>query len=149
MAKLTDKQEKYIQELLKPNTSQRKAYRIAYPSSLKWKDSAVDSCASTLLSNAKVTQRYNQLKDKIDKRIEKKFVLTIDNILEDIIDTRATCKDNMLKMDREGNWSLDSAAVSGRDKTNEMLGKFKKMFTDKLEIDANITVNKLEDFFKD
>ena len=148
MAKLTDKQEKYIQELLKPNTSQRKAYRIAYPSSLKWKDSAVDSCASTLLSNAKVTQRYNQLKNKIDKRIEKKFVLTIDNILEDIIDTRNECKRSMYKDTILGP-TIDSAAVNGRNKTNEMLGKFKKMFTDKLEIDANITVNKLEDFFKD
>ena len=39
--------EKFAQEL-SLGTTQRKAYRVAFPSSLKWKDETVDSKASAL-----------------------------------------------------------------------------------------------------
>lgn len=60
VSKLTAKQEKYVQGLV-AGLSQREAYRKAYPNSVKWKDSAVDSNASTLFKNAKVLQSYNKL----------------------------------------------------------------------------------------
>ena len=60
MSGITAKQEKYIQGLVS-GLSQRKAYREAFPNSEKWKDSAVDSNASTLLKSAKVSQRYQEL----------------------------------------------------------------------------------------
>lgn len=60
MSKLTTKQEIFVQQLV-AGQSQRKAYRKAFPSSEKWKDSAVDSNASVLLQNAKVLQRYREL----------------------------------------------------------------------------------------
>lgn len=63
MSKLTTKQEKYVQELV-TGLSQRKAYRRAYPSSVKWKDSTVDSHASRLLATDKVMARYNELMDE-------------------------------------------------------------------------------------
>ena len=64
---LTAKQEKFVQELVK-GKNQRQAYRIAYPSSIKWKDNSVDNKASLLLKNAKVLQRYNELQKKVESR---------------------------------------------------------------------------------
>jgi len=60
LVKLTAKQELYVRGLIS-GLSQREAYRRAYPSSSEWKDTAVDSTASTLLKSAKVFQRYNDL----------------------------------------------------------------------------------------
>lgn len=60
---LTPKQERYVEELVK-GKSQREAYRIAYPNSLKWKDSSVDCNASQLLADTKVSQRYRELMEE-------------------------------------------------------------------------------------
>ena len=65
---LTAKQEKYVRELVKGKT-QRVAYRAAYPSSKKWKDSVVDNKASILLKNEKVLDRYKELQKKADEKV--------------------------------------------------------------------------------
>lgn len=57
---LTDKQELYIQNLIK-GLSQRQAYREAYPKSKNWKDATVDSRASKLFKSYKVFTRYQEL----------------------------------------------------------------------------------------
>ncbi len=62
---LTAKQEKFVQSLIS-GLSQRKAYRVAYPRSEKWKDEAVDSKACALIKNDKILDRYNELKEKAD-----------------------------------------------------------------------------------
>ena len=64
---LTNRQEKFVQELVK-GKSQREAYKIAYPASLKWKENTVDSRASVLMRNEKVSKRYEELKKKIESR---------------------------------------------------------------------------------
>jgi hypothetical protein len=53
-------EEIFIQELLRGNT-QRKAYIKAYPKRTYWKESAIDSAASTLLKKEKVRKRYDEL----------------------------------------------------------------------------------------
>jgi hypothetical protein len=63
VAKLTAKQEKYVQGLV-AGLSQRKAYREAYPSSNKWKDATVDNKASALLRKDEILARYNELMDE-------------------------------------------------------------------------------------
>lgn len=68
---LTQKQEKYVQELIN-GKSQRVAYREAYPSSRKWKDKNVDSRASNLLKNDKVLARYLELKEEIERKHKEK-----------------------------------------------------------------------------
>ena len=65
---LTTKQERFVQELIK-GKSQRQAYRIAYPSSKKWKDASVDQKASTLFANVKVKSRYDELYRKTEEKI--------------------------------------------------------------------------------
>lgn len=77
---LTSKQEKYVQNLIK-GMSQREAYKDAYPTSKKWKETAIDSQASILFKNSKVLDRYNELQGKAEKEtimtaVERKEWLT-------------------------------------------------------------------------
>ncbi|WP_277630387.1 terminase small subunit [Atopococcus tabaci] len=65
--KLTAKQELFVQGLVS-GLSQREAYRRAYPNATKWKDNAIDSNASTLLKNTKVSQRYQELMGEHKKK---------------------------------------------------------------------------------
>jgi len=81
--RLTQKQERFVQELIK-GKSQREAYRIAYPSSRKWKDNVVDVKASELLKNGKVKVRYEELLGKVIKRAEEKAIITAEEIIKEI-----------------------------------------------------------------
>ena len=65
---LTNKQEKFVQELVK-GKNQREAYKIAYPNSTKWKDNSVDREASVLLKKPKVSQRFEELKKKTEEKV--------------------------------------------------------------------------------
>ena len=58
--------EKFAQELAL-GTTQRKAYRVAFPNSLKWKDETVDSKASALAKNDKVLARVKELQEETAK----------------------------------------------------------------------------------
>jgi phage terminase small subunit len=59
LAKLTAKQEKYVQGLIS-GLSQREAYKRAY-NTTNWKDESIDQKASVLLKNVKVRSRYDEL----------------------------------------------------------------------------------------
>ena len=59
MAKLTAKQEKYVQGLIS-GLSQREAYKRAYEAS-KMKDETIDARASRLLKEYKISARYEEL----------------------------------------------------------------------------------------
>lgn len=61
MATLTNQKQEKFAQCLANGMSQRKAYRAAYPSSLKWKDSTVDSKASKLAKNDKVLARLLEI----------------------------------------------------------------------------------------
>lgn len=63
MEVLTPKQEAYCQARAR-GLSQRRAYREAYPSSVKWKDNAVDSHASALEAVGKVSVRLAKLQEE-------------------------------------------------------------------------------------
>ncbi len=59
--------EKFAQELVQ-GTSQRKAYRVAFPKSVNWKDETVDSKASNLSKNDKVLARVKELQEEISSK---------------------------------------------------------------------------------
>ena len=65
---LTTKQERFVQELIK-GKSQREAYKTAYPTSKKWKETAIDSQASRLFNNSMVHARYEELQKKTEEKI--------------------------------------------------------------------------------
>ncbi len=79
---LTLKQEKFVQELIK-GKSQRESYKIAY-NAKKMADTTIDSHASRLLKNDKVRARYNELRDKVVKRAEKKAIITAEEVMREI-----------------------------------------------------------------
>ena len=97
--------ETFAQELAK-GMSQRKAYRVAFPSSLKWKDETVDSKASALAKNDKVLARVTELKDvssskAIKTAIERKEWLSSIIDGENDINVKLRACDLLNKMDGE------------------------------------------------
>lgn len=58
---LTEAQERFCLEYAKSGNASA-AYRIAYPSSLKWKESSVNCNASQMTSNTKISQRIAELR---------------------------------------------------------------------------------------
>lgn len=83
MQKLTDNQEKFVQELIK-GKSQREAYRTAYPKSINWKDEVVDVNASKLFKNTKVLLRYNEIHDRLVKEAEDECIVTAKEVLREL-----------------------------------------------------------------
>ncbi len=73
--KLTNKQERFIEELLK-GKSQRQAYKIAYPNSKKWVNESIDARASALFNSNKVIIRYKELSEKAKTKSESKAIMS-------------------------------------------------------------------------
>ena len=99
--RLTASQEKFVEGILE-GKSQRQSYYVAYPRSRNWKENAVDSMASQLMSNTKVKQRLLELGWKDTKKIEwtrKKALETIDYVMEmnkkDIERIAQACQDEI------------------------------------------------------
>lgn len=82
--KLTEQQEKFVQELIKNGGNQRQAYLAAYPKSKNWKTESVDSKASNLLKIDKVWTRYQELLSEVRKDEKKEIVYTRRQAREDL-----------------------------------------------------------------
>ena len=82
MEKLTDNQEKFVQELIK-GKSQREAYRIAYPN-CKASDKTVDENACRLLNTTKVKARYNEIHDRLIQEAEDECIISAKEVLEEL-----------------------------------------------------------------
>ena len=82
MSKLTDKQEKFVQELIK-GKSQREAYKAAYNCS-RMKDKTIDETASKLFNNHKVTTRYNELHDRLLQEAEDECIVSAKEVLREL-----------------------------------------------------------------
>jgi phage terminase small subunit len=80
--RLTKKQEKFVSELIK-GKSQREAYKAAYDTS-RMKDSSVDVNASKLAKSAKVAQRLEELRTKVERKAEEKAVMSAVDVLREI-----------------------------------------------------------------
>ena len=91
MSKLTPKQEKFVQELIK-GASQREAYKATYNTS-KQKDSSVDIEACKLFNNTKVLQRYNELLEEH----KNKALYTREEAVNDLIWIKEEAKEDILK----------------------------------------------------
>ena len=111
---LTSKQERYVQELIK-GKSQREAFRIAYPSSISWKDNIVDINASKLFKNTKVSIRHEELKSRLTKEAEDECIIDAKKVLKhwysiatadpnDIIHLRRVCCRHCFGIDHEYQW---------------------------------------------
>ena len=135
--KLTKYEESLVHAMLTAK-SQRDAYKKSLYKSDKMTDEQIDVEACRILARPNVALRLEELQEQLREHAVEKCLLSAEDILNDILETRQTCKDNMLKTDSEGNQIVDGAALNGRNKANELLGKHLKLFTDKVEsVNAN------------
>ena len=106
MSKLTTKKELFAQKVVELD-NQSEAYRIAYPHSQKWKDTAVWSCASTLASQPMVAQRIKEIRAELSK----KDIITKEEMLKTYaemyranpIDFVTVKSEDKTEVDKEGN----------------------------------------------
>ena len=101
----------------------------------KYSEHTANKQGSRLLTFVEIQQEIQRLLNKRAKKAE----LTADDILKDIVNTRDTCKAHML-IHTEFGVKVDSAAINGRNKANELLGKHLKLFTDKVEHSGEISI---------
>lgn len=124
MNKREQRIEIFCNELIKTN-NKRHAYRAAYPSSLNWKDSTVDSKASDFSKNGKVLERLAQLRAAVaeENRISR----------NDII--------NQLKM--IGFADIDPDCIKATDKIKALELIARMLGLDKLDVDDGGMIREL------
>lgn len=118
MAELNnERHEKFVRGLAN-GLSQRNAYRAAFPNSVKWKDSTVDSKACNLAKEDKILARLKELQAAATSAAVK----------------TATQRKEWLSqiMDNEGE------EMQHRLKACDMLNKMEGEYTDKLTVNGNI-----------
>jgi len=167
MEKLTIKQEKFCQEYLINLGNASKAYRVAYNAS-KMKDKQVWEEASKLLATPKVAQRVAELSEEALKRnnitvdkvlneiatiafLDMKEFYCEDNRLKSIHEIEETARRaihsittreerNKVTDDIEIIHDIKTIKSSDKLKALELLGKYLKMFTDKVEHSGTLEV---------
>jgi len=129
MAKLTNKQEMFCKEYLIDLNATQAAIRAGY-SEKTAKDIGCEN-----LAKPNIQEFIQELMDKRSNKVN----ITAESILNDILDTRDTCKAYMIVEGEFGD-KIDSAAINGRNKANELLGKHLKLFTDRVEHSGTQTI---------
>jgi phage terminase small subunit len=81
--RITEKQEKFVQELIKGKT-QREAYKAAFPGSDKWKPYSIDINASQLFDKANVKLRYEALRERLKSEAEADCIVDAKMVLEEL-----------------------------------------------------------------
>lgn len=104
---LTVAREKFVAAIIE-GKSQRQAYYEAYPGSRNWKPENVDSKASTLAKDAKVSARINELRAKIEAETIKKNVWNRQKAQETLMWLIETAKNQVEQYEE-----LSSPVVSG------------------------------------
>ena len=99
MAELkSEKQEQFARGIAK-GLSQRVAYREAYPTSEKWKDSVVDVKASQLAANDKVLLRIQELREMATSKAVMSATKRKEWLTELILNDEEETKDRLKAMD--------------------------------------------------
>lgn len=154
MAKSDVNFDKYANEIFSGKT-QRQAYYVVYPHSLKWTPKAVDEKASTLFNSEKVQQRYKALleanrgksiitREELLKGLAKGFKMAMG---EEEMNITLTDKGYVTE-----NAKIKSVDLKALASIAEKIAKMEGFITDKVEhsgkIDANIktTVAKIEEY---
>jgi len=112
--------EKFVQCLIS-GKSQRTAYREAFAGARKWKDSVVDSKASTLLKSGKVLERYEELQ----KALEDKAILDATQRMELL---------SGMALDKEERTENKIRAI-------DTLNKMDGVYTNKIEVSGGVALD--------
>lgn len=128
---LTQSQEKYVQELSK-GTPRFEAFQIAYPTSLNWKRDSVDQAAYQELNKPHVRARYDELKKKVDSRVEtiivRKRVWTTEMAIEKLTNL-AEQAEKEIKESEKVNMTRVQAILGAVKELNSMHGYNEKNIT--------------------
>lgn len=138
MERLTDKQEKFVLNLIN-GMSQREAYKNSYDAE-NMKDETIDSKASELFKKGTIRERYEELKQKrenayIMTAIERMKLLTdIANGDMKERDKVVTPSGQVVDVEKDSN-------LSTRMKALDMLNKMEGNYVQKIQADVNADVD--------
>lgn len=113
--KLTSKQEKFCNEIVKNNLSQAEAYRKAY-SPKNMQDKTIHEAASRIANDSKVAARIKQLRSKIVKEIV------------------YSKQDHFQELEEERQFSKELKQPSSSTKATELKGKLMGFYAEKHEV---------------
>jgi phage terminase small subunit len=138
-ARLTPKQERFVQGLF-AGLTQREAWKQAYDVNIST-DKSIDEDACRLANNVKIVSRLDQLKAEVAAM----NMVTEGYVIQGLIELQQRCMQKIPVMEKgedgnlvpSGEWKFDS---SGANSSLEKLGKYLKMFTDKVE-SKNVNLN--------
>ena len=127
MAKLTDKQAIFCKEYLKDLNATQAAIRAGYS------EKTANRIGHENLTKLDIQEEIQRLMNERSDRVE----IEADDILKSILRTRNICEQYLLIQGEYGE-ELNSTALNGIIRNNELLGKHKKLFTDKVEHSGEI-----------
>ena len=126
---LTPKQKAFCDYYIETGNASE-SYKRAYPTCIK--DGTARTNASKLLTRANVSKYINERMKKIeDKRIAK-----ADEVLQYLT--------KVMRGEEKDQFGLD-ASLQDRNKAAEMLGKRYRLFTDKVEVEATVPIQIVDD----
>ena len=130
--KLTNKQIMFCKEYLKDLNATQAAIRAGYS------EKTADRIGHENLKKLEISEYIQKLMDKRSQKVE----ITAENVLNSILRTRDICEQYLL-IEGEFGPEINSTALNGLAKNNELLGKHLKLFTDKVEtkVDAELKIN--------
>ena len=126
--KLTDKETKFINELLKPDVSQREAYKRSYNAE-NMSDATIDVKACNLLKKDKIRVRYEQMRQRLEQKAQEEGLLSATDVLKGIADLYYRNKGEDDKV------ALDALKT---------YGKHHALFTDKVEHSGEIKLPQIK-----
>lgn len=127
--KLTPKQKAFCDYYIETGNA-TEAYKRAYPTCIK--DGAARANASKLLTKANIS-KYIEERIKI---IEDKRIAKADEVLQYLT--------SVMRGEEKDQFGLDPS-LQDRNKAAEMLGKRYRLFTDKVEVEAAIPIQIVDD----
>jgi phage terminase small subunit len=135
---LTPKQELFCMEYLKDLNATQAAIRA------KYSEKTAQEQSSRLLSNVMVQQFIQKQSSKKMKKLD----VEAEDIIKSIIEIRDICAKTVKAQRKDGEEVESCVDASSAIKSNELLGKYIKMFTDKIELSGDeekpITVKNID-----
>ena len=142
MAKLTPKQQRFVEEYLVDLNATQAAVRAGYS------EKGASVTGSQLLANPKVSQAIEEAQKKRSEKVN----ITAEYVLGRLLEVAERCmqKRPVLNMkgeqvvDEDGNnkWTFDS---KGANRALELLGKHVGCFVDKVELSGSVNLGALEE----